>query len=296
MSDDSTCEKRTSREVGNARFVQGDVHGAREAYRVALVAVDEDDGTQRKELLRLHLNLAACELRLGGFQDVLLHCEKALKLDERCAKAYFRRAKALLQLDDAPAALCNAEAAHQLSPKDPDVQELVEEAKKKCVEQGWDQKMKEQAKVLEAKRVLAKLQNGEELEEKERETLHNFRCEEIDRLEEKKKTEGISGEEMELLRKLREAVQRETKMRKEMEELDGRAAQYLAKVQSGRRVPIRDRMNVAKMMEEEEQRLLKLDDEVGLNSSQLKVLRDIQEFLRMRKATRRPSAPSLTSR
>jgi len=295
MSNEATSEDKTSREVGNALFVQGDVQGAKEAYLRALDEVEGGEQAHRKELLRLHLNLCACELRLGGFQKVLFHSEKALKLDGRCAKAYFRRAKALLQLDDVPAALCNAQAAQQLSPKDPDVQELVEESKKKCVEQGWDQRLEEQAKVLEAKRVVAKLQSGEELDEKERETLHSFRCEEIGRLEEKKRTEGISGEEMELLRRLQEAVDRETKYLEEMEELDRRAAHYLEKVESGRRVPIRDRMNVSKMMEEEEERLRKMDDEVGLSQAQLKVLRDIQEFLRQRNAKRRPSAPSLRS-
>lgn len=48
-------------------------------------------------VLAAHLNLAACELRLGNDAKVIEHCNGALELNKDNSKAYFRRAQVIIQ-------------------------------------------------------------------------------------------------------------------------------------------------------------------------------------------------------
>lgn len=51
-----------------------------------------EDEENRKEIIVLaHINMAMCHLKLEHYVKVRDHCNKALDLDDKCVKAYFRR-------------------------------------------------------------------------------------------------------------------------------------------------------------------------------------------------------------
>ena len=51
-----------------------------------------EDEEKRKEIVAVaHLNMAMCYLKTEEFVKVREHCDKALELDDKCVKAYFRR-------------------------------------------------------------------------------------------------------------------------------------------------------------------------------------------------------------
>ena len=55
--------------------------------------LQEENKEKRNSLmLATHLNIAMCELKMGDFSEARQECNKALELDPKSVKAYFRRA------------------------------------------------------------------------------------------------------------------------------------------------------------------------------------------------------------
>ena len=86
-----------------------------------LAGLPEEQQTLRISCL---LNRAACCLKLGHNVSALAHCDDVLKLDAANTKAWFRRAKAHLQLEQLAQAYADSAKAAKLAPKDKAVREL----------------------------------------------------------------------------------------------------------------------------------------------------------------------------
>lgn len=96
---------------GNEFFKRQDYEMAGAHYQKALIFFEytfPDTPEQEKDLdqnkLSTHLNLAAVHLELKNFRDCIVQCDQALKIQHNCAKAFFRKAQAELQLDEFDAA------------------------------------------------------------------------------------------------------------------------------------------------------------------------------------------------
>lgn len=74
------------KEQGNERYKTKDYEGAKELYSKAIEV--------RRDAV-VYANRAACELTLKQYYQALDDCNKAIELDDKYCKAYFRRGKAL---------------------------------------------------------------------------------------------------------------------------------------------------------------------------------------------------------
>eukprot|EP00927_Polykrikos_kofoidii_P020378 TRINITY_DN19652_c0_g1_i1.p1 TRINITY_DN19652_c0_g1~~TRINITY_DN19652_c0_g1_i1.p1 ORF type:complete len:442 (+),score=103.07 TRINITY_DN19652_c0_g1_i1:119-1444(+) len=82
------------RVLGNDFFKSGKVHDAREAYSEALHLTPSAD---KKDRAVLFCNRAACQQKLGRWEDTISDCTQAVQLDPEYVKAYSRRSTAYEQ-------------------------------------------------------------------------------------------------------------------------------------------------------------------------------------------------------
>lgn len=94
-------------------------------------AIDADPDDQAL-LLSLYLNRAACNLELSNWRSALRDTSKALGLDPRSSKAFYRAAKALQSLGKFIEAIDCCDHVLEIEPNNVEVQRL----KSKIVEQG----------------------------------------------------------------------------------------------------------------------------------------------------------------
>ncbi|KAL6056076.1 peptidyl-prolyl cis-trans isomerase cpr6 [Balamuthia mandrillaris] len=69
-------------------------------------------------LVAVHCNMAVCHLELKMAERAVEDCNNALKIDNKCTKALFRKGQAYLQLRDTDRAKEALQNASQLAPKD----------------------------------------------------------------------------------------------------------------------------------------------------------------------------------
>ena len=150
---------------GNALFAEGKYAKAMDKYTEAVavlrywnrVAADKEqrlechrddealpeDSPERRAatrfLLSVFLNAAACALKMrpprGDPEQVVWICGEALAMDPRCAKAYYRRAMARVQMDTAAAletAVADLKRASALAPNDATVRAALETHRAAC--------------------------------------------------------------------------------------------------------------------------------------------------------------------
>jgi len=100
-------EIRGHRTRGNEAFASGDNEGAIREYSMALTYLVEDFMMQlfdkyeeeaNKEYASVHGNLAAAYLKMNAYANVVEHVGYVLKVDEKNAKAFYRRGKARMGL------------------------------------------------------------------------------------------------------------------------------------------------------------------------------------------------------
>jgi len=130
----------------------------------------------------------------------------------------------------------------------------------------------EQQRILRVKEIIAKTKNNETLSDEEHAQLRGYLDEEVSRLDTKGRAGGLSQEESFLLAKLREK-----RKQLDADEAVGQdRVQYIEglmeRMDMGRRVQVRERLRVMSMLEEEEERLQRKDDEQGLTSVELRLL------------------------
>jgi tetratricopeptide (TPR) repeat protein len=113
------CEHH--RLLGNALYREGHLHKAAEKYQLALsyyqYCFPEEEALQAQlDAVRLAClcNASLCMRRLGELRAAVDAANEALALAPACTRALLRRAQALTDLDDYPAALSDLRAAQQL--------------------------------------------------------------------------------------------------------------------------------------------------------------------------------------
>lgn len=100
-----------------------------------------EDEEKRKEIVAVaHLNMAMCYLKTEEFVKVREHCDKALELDDKCVKAYFRRGQAYFAGNDFELAKKDFEKTCELEPSNKAAKNQVKICEQKIKQ--FDQKEK----------------------------------------------------------------------------------------------------------------------------------------------------------
>mmetsp|Transcript_43141 Transcript_43141/g.94010 ORF Transcript_43141/g.94010 Transcript_43141/m.94010 type:complete len:555 (-) Transcript_43141:97-1761(-) len=130
-----------TREAGNAKFKAQDKAGAKKDYRQALALLRHAEASEEVELkaelkavrVPVLLNLALCCLGSEppeAFQALEM-CEEVLDLEPENAKAIYRKAKALVELDELKEAEWELVRACKLMPKDASVRRDLEQLRQR---------------------------------------------------------------------------------------------------------------------------------------------------------------------
>ena len=143
---------------------------------------------------------------------------------------------------------------------------------------------REQQEILKVKALADKVRGNQSITDEERAFLCDWRQREreIDRLEAQLAGAGISQEETGILAKLKEKQAQERRLTGEAQTLEREVQGKLDLLDSGRRVPLRDRLRITQILEEQERALEQADDETGLDTTQLRVLRELKAARRER--------------
>ena len=145
------------KEFGNKAFKTGDLNLALSKYQKGLRYLNEypealpDDPAQlSKDMTHLrftlHSNSALLQIKLKAFKEAQSSADNALELGEGVvpkqdrAKAFYRKALALLGLKDDEEAVKNLETAQKLAPGDVAITKELSAAKKKAAEQAKKEK------------------------------------------------------------------------------------------------------------------------------------------------------------
>uniref|UniRef100_A0A7S0HTS0 peptidylprolyl isomerase n=1 Tax=Hanusia phi TaxID=3032 RepID=A0A7S0HTS0_9CRYP len=116
------------------------IHNVANAVAHAQNAPDTEEEKQLKLELQLPslLNIAACKFKLGDMRRAIESCDRALDLDARCEKAFYRRAQAHSSKADFDLARKDLQQLLQISPDNSEakrelakLQKLEEQAKRK---------------------------------------------------------------------------------------------------------------------------------------------------------------------
>ncbi|KAM3192227.1 hypothetical protein ACQJBY_069452 [Aegilops geniculata] len=86
--------------------------------------------------LQCSVNLMACYLKLGEFEECVNEGSEVLSYDSGTAKAYYRRGQAYKELGDLRAAVADLSKAHEISPDDETVAQALTEAQEKLETEG----------------------------------------------------------------------------------------------------------------------------------------------------------------
>eukprot|EP00197_Chlamydomonas_leiostraca_P004432 CAMPEP_0202859602 /NCGR_PEP_ID=MMETSP1391-20130828/1645_1 /ASSEMBLY_ACC=CAM_ASM_000867 /TAXON_ID=1034604 /ORGANISM="Chlamydomonas leiostraca, Strain SAG 11-49" /LENGTH=376 /DNA_ID=CAMNT_0049538651 /DNA_START=34 /DNA_END=1161 /DNA_ORIENTATION=+ len=113
--------------AGNELFAAGRYREAMGKYAVALSYLDEDfmmqlEGHYEDQAnavkVPIHLNMAACQLRIKDYHTAIYNCTEVLKLEPGSVKALFRRGTARHALGQTEGALADLTAAADKAPHD----------------------------------------------------------------------------------------------------------------------------------------------------------------------------------
>ncbi|XP_076446205.1 peptidyl-prolyl cis-trans isomerase D-like [Babylonia areolata] len=129
------------KQVGNVLFKAGKYPMARRKYKKALrylehlenadlKITDGDKEAMEKELhIPVTLNLAACCLKLGDYDDAIDFCQQVLEADEANGKAHYRMGQAYKSKKDYDQALASLQKAEQSSPDDKGIKSEIQKVK-----------------------------------------------------------------------------------------------------------------------------------------------------------------------
>ncbi|XP_077984970.1 peptidyl-prolyl cis-trans isomerase D-like isoform X2 [Glandiceps talaboti] len=129
------------KQIGNKIFKEQNYEKAKEKYLKAIgyiEAIEESssgDLTAEEEeklvgvLLPMYNNVAACCVKLNLYQEALGNAEKALDIDPKNVKGYFRKAQALAGMRDFERALMELSEALKLEPNDKGIRNEITKVK-----------------------------------------------------------------------------------------------------------------------------------------------------------------------
>lgn len=128
---------------GNQLYAAGEHFEAAKLYEQAVLkfdwyldscADDEERAIVLPVKIPCHLNLAMMSMSLGNFEHAVVHCSQAIKHDESCVKALFRRGVCYTHLGDLRDGREDLERARELEPRDPGILEALAKLKvRACV-------------------------------------------------------------------------------------------------------------------------------------------------------------------
>ena len=142
------------KEFGNTAFKSGDFNLALSKYQKGIRYLNEDSEDTSKEVAEnlkkirfTHCsNSALLHIKLSAFSEANASADQALNIKEDLvskqdrAKAFYRKALALLGLKDEEEAIKNLEKAQELAPGDAAIVKSLQDAKKKVTEQAKKEK------------------------------------------------------------------------------------------------------------------------------------------------------------
>jgi len=138
---------KRKKEEGNELYKKGKFQKANKKYKKAVRFFENDanlkeDQKKIAESLKIpcYLNIAACKLKIGDYQDVIKNCDDVLKVQPDNVKALFRKGQALNTLDVWDEAKQLLSRALELDPQNTDVKKELAILKQKRQQQ--DQKDK----------------------------------------------------------------------------------------------------------------------------------------------------------
>ena len=138
-------------------------------------------------------------------------------------------------------------------------------------------RLREQRELLRVRALAEKMRRGDALTDAERGELRDWRAGEIRRLEGELAGGGLSQEDCAILEKMRAQQRKEAAELSEAKQKEREINRVLDLLDTGRRVPVRDRLAMMRMTDEHERELEELDDTVGLTSQQIRVLAQLKK-------------------
>lgn len=120
----------TIRQLGNQAFKSGRYEEAVEKYEKSIRYLAHIPSRQ-EALIACFNNLALCSTKLGEWKDAKASASEALRIDEKNAKALYRRGFASLQLNDFRSATEDLQKAYAIEPENPEIISALNQAKEK---------------------------------------------------------------------------------------------------------------------------------------------------------------------
>ena len=137
---------------------------------------------------------------------------------------------------------------------------------------------KDQQELFMVQALTKKCQDGHPLTAEEADFLQTFRRKEIERLEQQLQTSGLGEQDTMLLKGLRAQEVKFKTSSMEYENNFREVEALLKQIETGRRVPVRQRLRMDELLQGERMRLEKKDDEQGLTSQEWKLLQQVQKY------------------
>ncbi|XP_037464727.1 outer envelope protein 61-like [Triticum dicoccoides] len=123
---------------GNQFHGRGQYADAAAKYKLARDSVKNSVPSAGGRALQLQcsVNLMACYLKLGEFEECVNEGSEVLSYDSGTAKAYYRRGQAYKELGNLQAAVADLSKAREISPDDETVAQALTEAQEKLATEG----------------------------------------------------------------------------------------------------------------------------------------------------------------
>jgi tetratricopeptide (TPR) repeat protein len=125
------------KQKGNELHGRGQYADAAAKYRLAKDNVKNVPSAAGQTLqLQCALNLMSCYLKSGQFVECVDEGSEILAYDSSNVKAYYRRGQAYMELGNLVAAVADLTRAHEISPEDETIAEVLRNAEEKLAAQG----------------------------------------------------------------------------------------------------------------------------------------------------------------